>query len=64
MPCGVAGLRELGVRPCRNGIAKLGAGAGILLEGLLDMGCHRIVMVLHRVAPSVGPLVAYMCQMH
>lgn len=51
-PCGVAGLGEglegLGVSPCRNGgIVKLGARAGILLEGLLGMGCNRIVLGLH-----------------
>lgn len=46
-PCGVAGLGEglegLDVSPCRNGgIAKLGAHAGILLEGLLGMGYNRL----------------------
>lgn len=57
-PCGVNGLGEgpgeLSVRPCRNGrIAKLGAGAGILLEGLLGMVCNRTVLALHCVQPQV-----------
>lgn len=51
---GIAGLGEglegLGVSPCRNGgIAKLGAHAGMLLEGLLGMGCNTIVLGLHYV---------------
>ena len=58
-PCGVAGHGEgpglLAVRPCSNGgIAKLGVGAGTLLEGLLGMGCNRIVLGLPCVQPQVS----------
>lgn len=58
-PCGVAGhgeeLGELCVKPCSNGrIAKLAIGTGILLEGLLGMGCSPLCL-----APGVC-----MCCMH
>lgn len=37
----------LGVSPCRNGgIAELGTRAGMLLEGLLGVGCSRLVLGL------------------
>lgn len=56
--CRVAGYGvepgEMGVRTCRNGkIAKLNAGASILLEGLLGMGCNRIVLEVYCTAPNV-----------
>lgn len=57
--CRVAGYGvepgELGVRTYRNGgIAKLRAGVGILLEGLLGMGYNRIVLYLNCVQPQVS----------